>query len=411
MIKNLLEEINREQIYFKQEKEEIINKYNIETESKYLFKQLGFSESEIKRIDEGANDLIQSIISEIKKIKDTNFLNKIYSYLFKGKIQDQVKEILINKNIKNSHDISLITSWIIEENATKDEKMNFLKRISLNSKKPILDLSKEKIKEYVQSGVQDVIPGKLLKEDPILTKQFIQNCLSWVLRTSGAAAGAGEGFLILFSPQAKKADQGADVIVNGLKIEVKTNISNSKNQVQGGGALCGGKNNQNWRSINPTRLIEDKFNIKLNFKADQLRFTKTNFPNFFKISKLIQQQNFIQNENIVKDIIKLLVNNYFSKKASNAKKIFFKQLNEINFTDNINENWKNFKILWSVFNFSYYQEVERFDILFILNRTKQQCIFIDGPENFKNAVKNNTLKIVYHDFHWNNSPTSIRVAL
>lgn len=152
----------------------------------------------------------KDIISLLKSVREENILQKVLKVLQSGDIEKRIKEAISNDSDAKAH-IETITNVIVDSSASVQEKDLFLSRF----KSGIVDVSK-------------LIDGRLHSFKDVVGSDFAVEVFKKLITTlTSQGIGPGELALAVLSPKIKSVGAvggGGDIIVNGVRVEVKASV-------------------------------------------------------------------------------------------------------------------------------------------------------------------------------------------
>lgn len=168
--------------------------------------------------DDSIEGLRKSVIDQVKKTKDEELLDRIYTVLNKSGLVDRISDVL-ERDTDTKGYVDAITQIIIDTPGTYQDKYNFIDKFPTG---------------YVDIPL--MLSGRRVKYEELLgDNEFVRRVFDNLKRVNfGTAKGPGEFALAVLSPHIKITGKG-DLNIGDEVIEVKA--SAGKEVSSGGGRL------------------------------------------------------------------------------------------------------------------------------------------------------------------------------
>lgn len=325
-------------------------------------------------LKEQVSTLQQAINSKVNTIFDVDELNKIHAYVSRLEIGSGFDDIF-KRDVDLKQVQGYLSKAINEAPGSVQEKINFAKELVT---KGVISLEKLFIPDQslnVMDAVETEYPEIFNSVAPTLLN------ISGSFSAGGVKTnkGKGEFFLALVSPAITLSKGAGDVVVNGMPVEVKANLSRIK------GRKGYGTTDSALKDVE--RAVNDF--LKSNIKNSQIAIPS--FSVYLGANATLWSQFgpfCIQN-----GVDSATVVEFLRKQLKHIVKSLYLNLENqylVPMLDSIDENGVMNKQVFvhrtQIAAFEYYRASDHFKGIFFINGDTMDCVYIESAESFADII-------------------------
>ena len=323
-------------------------------------------------------DLRKEVQHLINSVTDYKTIQDIMNILYRESYTELIEKIMKKKGL-DTKTMDEFSRYFFSVSGSPEDKNEFLESMlsdGIWDSSSILGASS--LTSYTSSSV--------LIHQSEFTLKMLETLKYWKAPLGAkSGVGKGEGLIIMFAKDGGKAKKG-DVEIGGVTVEVKANDKSGAS----GGRLIGTSNE--W--IKPPSVYSKMIEILRGALSPTLGMDLPEDPNFYNLTstKLKGLNKFYSTLGKKKsaDILNSVISLMYVHKPK-LKWIESTLDRDGSITD-------AFLDRFAVFQFQYYQDIEKFDAILFMNNQTDNMIIVKDYKEYAKIISNGIIK--YSGFSW-----------